>query len=598
MQFYPFPCYHEMLFLAERPNRRAARYCDTIRLAALWPLRRGIMRSHRNLILAGLLFSICVAEPQRIYAARTSNAPEFQETRETLFEWSPLIQQIQEHLIEFDLFTGPANGKLNAETRSAIRIYQRQSDLPVNATPNEGLLEHMERVGRAEALKRRLAKARDEQVEMARKALSANPATRDLVATGPRDPISAANANPAGCLRDPTVDCLIESALSAINSITRDDYRDWALRDVVQALARAGRTDEARANIKRLTDLRLVLVSLRETAIALAKAGKVVEASALAATIPNNWNRARAFLAVVKSDAGGSSSLDALLALLPQIEDRTSAVEIAAELAVYLSGRGANDRATKTIATLEALLNDSTPSDQRRMTLSAIAAAYARIGQSDQALRALERIGDTGRDHFALAETAGQLARSRDSVAAVAMAERLRTPHLFVLAMTKIAMAQARLGNHDAARANLKRAKTASLDIERPYAIDTALARIAIVWAKIPDYPQAFGSIGEIKSNLLKARTLWRLAMRMAKSQNDAEENNSTARAEAATERIESPFDRAAMLARAAIEFAEAKQIKQARNLFYMAVREARSIKNDWWRARIFSLLATVLGEL
>ncbi len=556
------------------------------------------MQSRRNALLFSLLAAILAFEPQSSFAARKSSSPEYQEPHQNLFEWSPLVQQIQELLNEFDLLAHNADGKLTRETQRAIRAYQKQSNIPVDGAPTKALLDHMVRIGRVGALKQKLARAREVQIMKARHALISNPATSDLVVSQISRDAVATTVKPDMCLRAPTVDCLLDGALGAAISITRDDYRDWALRDVIRAFARAGRTDEARENIKRLTDLRLILVSLRETATALAKAGKLDAANTMTATIPDDWNRARALLAIVQSEGSNPATIDSLLELLPLVEDRVSAVDTLAELAVFLANNGATARAVTAISDFENQLNDEIPPDIQRITLAAIATAYARIGQSDEALQTLDRIGDTGRDHIALAEAAGQLAKNNKLAAAIATADRLRTPQLFVLAMTKIASAQVQLGNHEAARASLERAYAASLDIERPFAAETAQARIAKVWSEISDYSRAMNTIDKIKNNALKAQTLWRLTIRNSEAPQPEEETSFFSNAVSATQRIESAFDRAATLARAATEFIEAKKYGHARRVFDMAILETHSIRNDWWRARIFSLLATVLGEI
>lgn len=556
---------------------------------------RGLMPSYRAVFVATLVLSLCATIPLLARAARYDAPTKDSSSWESLFEWSPLVRDIQELLIEFELFPGPANGRLTVETRKAIRAYQKNSNLSVDGKPDDELLTHMNNVGRAESLKQRLQEARNQQIEEARAALANNPATRDLVGTRAERRAKDSQGTGQTCLRTPTVNCLLEEALSAIDSITRDDYRDWALRDVIRAQARAGRTDEARNSIRRLSDLRLVIVSLRETAVALAEAGRIDEASALTATIPDTWNKARALLAIAKAETDGSHAYDALLKLLPLLADEAAAVEIAAELAIDLAKGGATKRAEKAISVIDNLPDGTKLTDVQRITLSAIATAYARIGHSKQAMRTLARIGETSRDDTALAEAAGLLAKNEKTSDALAAADRLRTPQLYVLALTKIAAAQLQLGNRTAARDSLKRAKSASVDIKRPFAADTALARIATVWSNFPDYPTAFKNVNAIKSHSLKAQTIWRFAVNASSPIRAANEANIMPRAVAATDSIESPFDRAATLARAAIEFAKKRQTKDAKAVFAMAVREARAIRNNWWRARIFSLLATAL---
>lgn len=526
-------------------------------------------------------------------AARTP-PPEGRFERETSFEWSPLVEQIQRLLLEFDLFAGPVNGILTPETRQSIRDYQKQGDLPVDGEADEDLLKHMETVGRAETLKLRLARARDEQIEHARNALTANPETRDLLEAEKASPAAMPKAAVDACLRDPSVDCLLAGAVSEIAAIERDDYRDWALRDLVRAQARAGRTAEARASVKRLSDLRLVMVSLRETAAALAEAGRIADAVTLAETIPDDWHKARAWLAIARTEAGLASGTDALLTILPAIADKDAAVEIAADLAGVLAERPDRQRADRAISALDLL----TTGDARLSSgaWGAAASGYAQTGDADKARRALKRMGDTAREHIALARVAGMLAEQAKPNEALTAAERLRSPQLFVLAMTQIAAAQNRLGNAEAARESLIRAEAALPDIERPYAADTARARIAAVWLALSDRARAIDSTGRIDSPSLKAQTLWRFARNTVPPASD--ESDAVILAVAATERIESAFDRAATLVRAADGFTRSGQKALARETFNRAARETLAIHDSWWRARMLSLLASALVEL
>lgn len=258
-----------------------------------------------------LAFHLLVLAPS--HAARTVLPLEDRQSRSSLFDWSPLVQQIQQFLIEFDLLAGPANGRMTPETQQAIRAYQEQSDRPVTGGADEDLLRHMETVGHAATLKKRLARARDQQVEKARNALEGSAATCDLLqsdkpllAAVPQDGIDR-------CLRAPEIACLLESAIGAVSKIAREDYRDWALRDIVRALAAAGQLEEARQTTRQLSDLRLVLDSLRETAAALAEAGNGVEALALTETIPDPWNRSRALLAVAVAETENDVVVDTLI---------------------------------------------------------------------------------------------------------------------------------------------------------------------------------------------------------------------------------------------------------------------------------------------
>ncbi len=542
-------------------------------------------------LAAAMMFATFLVFSNATHAARGAVGPADRSADGELVRWSPLVRDIQKLLIEFGLLSGPANGGLDSDTKRAIRAYQRINGRRVDGGASAALRGHMERVGRPGSLKKRLAEARREQIEQTRHALMQSPATRDLLAARPAPPTANAKSQLGRCLRAPVAECLLDEALFATNAITRDDYRDWALREVIRTQARAADLSHVRASIRRLSDIRLIPVSLREAVIGLVAAGRLGDAKTLAATIPDRWNRARALAAVVAAEettASPNSSLPALLALLPRLKDKIAAAEIASGLAAKLAAGGATKAASHILEMVLSISPEDT--DTYPVTFDIIAGAHARIGQTETALNLLAKIGELGRDHVALAEAAGQFAKRRLSRNALAIAERLRAPQLYVLALSKFASAQTGLGDHAAAKRTLVRAMTASHDIERPFAVDTALARIAAVWAKLPDYRRAFDTVAKIKSLTLRARTIWKFA---ASGNGDAAELG--AQALSATQAIESPFDRAAMLTRAAILMAKKQRLGEARRIFALALKEARIVRTNWWRARIFSRLAAAL---
>ena len=175
---------------------------------------------------------------------------------------------------------------------------------------------------------------------------------------------------------------------------------------------------------------------------------------------------------------------------------------------------------------------------------------------------------------------------------ALALADRIRAPRLHVLALTKIASAQLQLGNTQATRKTLEQATNASLDILRPVAADSAVAGIAEAWARLSDHSAADAMIEKIGSPALQAQTRWQIAART-----DGNVVALTAKAFAATNVIESAFDRASVLIRASTQMAKQGKTDDAQALFTAALRESRAIQSDWWRARIFSRLASARLE-
>ena len=54
-----------------------------------------------------------------------------------------IIAQIQDYLIETNLYPGPASGQVNPIMRDAIRVYQRDNGLGTNGVADRELLVHM-----------------------------------------------------------------------------------------------------------------------------------------------------------------------------------------------------------------------------------------------------------------------------------------------------------------------------------------------------------------------------------------------------------------------------------------------------------------------
>ncbi|MDA0664472.1 MAG: peptidoglycan-binding domain-containing protein, partial [Proteobacteria bacterium] len=508
----------------------------------------------KHLLIATVMVAALL--PHGVGAARYDQAPSDGARRERLFEWSPLVRDIQNFLTEFSMLPAPADGRISPELQQAIRAYQRQHGLIEDGEASGALLRHMENTGRPAALKERLAEARREQTERAREALLANPETRDLLDAPSQTEGSQKGLSAETCLQSPSPQCLIDEALLAAAGIDRNDYRDWALREIVRAQALKGSLPDIRASIRRIGDVRLVVVSLREAAIGLVDSGHLDDARALAMTNLDDGNRARVLAAITiaeaKPDAAGKSARPAtltdLLDLLSRLDDPVAASEITAEVAGKLDESGLTPEAAAMLAQARRFVGPGTSDETRQTTLGILAGAYARIGRTTEALAILTALGDIGRDHIALAETAGQIAQGRLPKEALALADKLRTPRLHVLALSKIAAAQLQQGNRESATQTLRRAMTASLDIVRPFAADTALAEIAEVWAGIQDYTQAFSVIEKIRSRTLRAQTVWRFA---AGNANAAD--NLQGRAIEATDAVNSAFDRASILTGATI---------------------------------------------
>ncbi len=94
---------------------------------------------------------------------------------------------------------------------------------------------------------------------------------------------------------------LLDEAVTTARSIEHASDRAWALKEVVQAVAKAGKFAEAAAIARTIEEGSLGTNALTEVVQAAAKAGKFAEAEALARTIEDAQERAEALKEVVQA---------------------------------------------------------------------------------------------------------------------------------------------------------------------------------------------------------------------------------------------------------------------------------------------------------
>jgi tetratricopeptide (TPR) repeat protein len=520
-------------------------------------------------------------------------------------QWSPLVQEIQTILRGLNLYQGPRNGVLDITTERAIQAYQRQQKLDIDGLPTSGLLRYMNGPGIARVLKSKLELARKTQITTARRALLKNPATRDLVDANLSRPLPEAHSdnlpnnqpNNLQCQQKPTQNCLISMAIHTAGGILRLDYRDWANRDIIQALAGLGRFNDARNTIKKITDPRLMIVSLRETVVALARGEQFTTAEQVAHLIPDPSNKARAFSAIaaeyvrLKRPVFATNAISRMQGEFSLIEDKLTVADIGASLAVTLAQLGARGLSKSTLDDLQKSLSNVSKKDGKRAVLSVLATAYAKIGSLSEAAALLSPYEPHTKQLTYLASVA-YLAKRGKVRQATAIVNQLTEPRHYVTAMSHIAKAQAMANDIESARATLNRALNAAPDIERPFAINVALTQISEAWIYTADFTNARNTLRKVGDQALKARSFWNLAA-VAHNLGFSEQVEAFRQSAAkATDEIPSAFDRTATLIHAAqLEFRANKE-KSARQIFRRALREAGTIQGAWWRARIYARLA------
>jgi hypothetical protein len=556
-----------------------------------------------GLIAGGLCTAPTDSMASEQVAARTQRTNVPGPDGATRRQWSPLVQDIQTALRRLNLYDGPNNGVLNLTTERAIQTYQRRRKLDVDGLPTTKLLLQMNGLGHAGALNSKLETARKTQIAAARLALQANPGTRDLVDANLAPRAHESQFDRLSCEQNPTQSCLLNMAVQTATSIARLDYRDWANRDIIQTLASLGRFDEARNTIKKLTDPRLTIVSLRETAVALAHGGKFTMAEQVARLIPDPANKARAYAAIAAEYAQSSrpelakAATAAMQREFRLTQDKLAVVDIAASLSVSLARRGAAVMSKSILHDLQTSLTKLPNDSDKRAVFSMLATAYAKIGALAEA-EAILKPYHTGAKQPMYLATVEYLAKRGEVERAIASLKHLRQPRHYVAAMHHIAKAQAKAANASDAHATLTRAMNAVADIERPFALDIALTQIAEAWIYSADFANAQKTLRKVGDHVLRARSLWKFAT-TAKDIGFVEQAEALKiSASKATEEIPSAFDRTATLLHATQLEILSHQGSAARQMFQRALREAGGIRGAWWRARIYARLAATIPSL
>lgn len=556
-----------------------------------------------GLIAGSLCTSSAAAIETEQVAARTQRTNGLAPDDATRRQWSPLVQDIQTVLRQLNLYDGPNNGVLDITTERAIQAYQRGHKLDVDGLPTTELLRDMNGSGRAGSLKSKLEAARNTQIAAARLALQANPGTRDLVDANLAPREHESHSDHLSCEQKPTQSCLLSMAVQTATRIARLDYRDWANRDIIQTLASLGRFDEARNTIKKITDPRLTIVSLRETAVALAHGGQFTTAEQVTRLIPDPANKARAYAAIAAEYAKSSrpalakAAAGAMQREFRLTQDKLAVVDIAASLSVALARRGAATLSKSILLDLQTSLTNFPNDNDKRAILGMLATAYAKIGSLTEAKNILKPYKISAKQPMYLA-TVEYLAKRGEVERAIATLKQLRQPRHYVAAMHHIAKAQAKLDNPSGANATLKRAMNAVTDIERPFALDVALTQIAEAWIYTANFTNAQKILRKVGDHVLKARSLWNFGA-TAKKLGFAEQAAALKRsASKATNEIPSAFDRTATLLHATQLEILSHQGDAARQMFQRALREAGAIRGAWWRARIYARLAATIPSL
>lgn len=518
--------------------------------------------------------------------------------------FSFVTRDIQLSMKKVGYYQGPTDGIFRRDLEHAVRRYQSENDLKVDGLPTPELMSHINSVGLSNQIKDQLEEAKRANMTRARLALLSQPETRDLVSGSGK----AKRTNPARdkgiCFREPSVACLLAEALESARSVSRDTYRDWAIREIIGAQAHAGFDDDVRVSLSALTDPRLILVSMREVAETMAEFGRFEDARRLATTIPDKFNRAKALAAVAVSEAStgredqATRTVNEVLDLVTGEAELLDAVSVVASLASRLAAVGADVAAMVALSGAEKFARSSNNRETREAGLSRIATSFAEMGESDAALILLEEIDRDENKHSVLLATASTTARAGNRNATLTSADAIQAIRYRVLALSNIAEAQSGRGEKELAVKTLAEAHRAMANIESPFALAFALSRIAETESRIGDNEAARKTANSIENKAVRAQTLWRIVEILAARGSVAEVVRTTDLAIAATGDIESDFARVWTMSDVAIARVANGRRSEAADAFIQALEASEGLRNNWWRARALSRLAIALRDL
>ena len=515
-----------------------------------------------------------------------------------------LVAEIQELLTELGLYHGAIDGDAGTGTDRAIRLYQAETKLPIDGNATQALLKHLQTVGKANRLVKRIARVKGQNIDRARSALAQQSRTRGLLSSErlrPANPLRDATR----CLAAPTTGCLLDEALESAKAVADRKFRDWALGDIVVAQIKAGFAQLAFDTVGRIDDPRLIIAGLRNIAQAEAARGRLSESRAMADIIPDPWNQlqAKASVALAEAKAGDATALLTAreVAALSQTLSRPARSAAAlSQLAIGLRKAGASAAADLVLEeALDITEGGRMTRSDRENSLSEIAIAVAEGGNFDGAMEVIAGIEKDALRRPVLLAAAGAFAREGAGGRALETAAAIRDARYRSVALSEVAIALARSGNSSRARDIAERAldDSAEIDARFGYAKGYAVSRAASALVELGALHRAFDAARKIEDHSLRAKSLWLIAAAQARS-GDQSAARTFNRAHAAADTIKSPLDRAWTYCGIAVASAKAGEDSLAREAYAAARDLAATIRSPWARANVFTKLATTLVEL
>ena len=514
--------------------------------------------------------------------------------------WSPLLLEVQTALAHLGFYNGSIDGQFTIETGHAVRRYREMHKLQGNGQDWPRLIEHLNvQVEQTRTVKSDLDRARISQIAAARSLLDEGVQIQQLLHVGPDSGTVALETD--GCLVVPTADCLFALASESVGRVEREEYRNWALRDLIREQAMSGRVEAAFDGLKKLSDPRLIFVSLREIAEGVIRNGDLEKALETARLIPEPNQRVKALTAVTETLLKESQYLQArslgreVSQLLMRQRNIAERILMLVSLAEKFVSAGDKAYGRELLDSAGASLAGLVDGPARDAVWATIAKVRFALGDSDAAKDALTRIEGSKSHLWAIAAASAHHEIPKHTLRFAVSIDDIRYR---TLALGEVAESRHRMGDTRGAKELFERAERLVAEIDSPYAGSFALARIAGSYAELGLFHAAARTAREIKDEDLKARSLWAVSSQLRESGRLEEAGTVEAQAMKVASHAQSAFDRVALFGGFGISLAQSNRPEAARRTFEEALRESRKIKTDWWRVRALARLARVLHEI
>ncbi len=522
---------------------------------------------------------------------------------------SPVIARVQFLLNEFDIYTGPIDGRMNDELNTAVKHYQRVSGLQPDGRVNEELLAHIEFKGQAQRLLARLEEASETQRDIARKQLQQSSATRSLMDKDRRNIVADPTRDPTLYYDAPTVACLITEAIEAAKAVHRRHFRDWVYGEIAIVQARARMPEAARTSAGYIDDPRLIIKTLRNIAQAQADTDQLEAAAVSAGIVPDRWSRAEALVALAGGQARAGDwptarqSIADVRTMLGEVGDERPKTALLGALANALAAAG--DEASALVILQDEgqriLYHSNNPEASAQVyKLSTLSTAYSDLDRPNEGRAYLPDVKHAVQRRTALIALARAEARAAHDTLATEVASELKEARFRAVAQADVGRIQMMAGRVDVARGSLDQAdaSVAEIDPSRKFSRAHAIDRISDAWLVGGFLTESENTAGQIGDAKLRAFALARIGQVNEARGNALEAQRLFLQMDAAAAEISSSLDRVWMYANASLYLAARGSAAAALSAFDRALGIVRHMTSSWARAQALVRLVSALGGL